>query len=168
MITGALRLFASLISTDQSGIGKVSEAVNEDVLNWKDIVDGSGDYEANLLFTAKKTDLADTTTESYDLEGGNLSNRAGQVTDFKKVSVILLKAHETNAGPIEIDGGSADSFKPFLTGTAPKLSVEPGGVFLFAETKTGLTVSPTADLLKIKNTSGDIAGYDLVLVGKDA
>ena len=122
---------------------------------------GTGSGQASQVF--HDTRSLNATSESLDFAGGSLTNPLGVALTFTKIKAIIVKVSDTAPGNFEI---SRPNLGLTLFGAdLDKITLEPGGLFVWVSPGAGITVGAGAsDLLKIENL-GATATYDIIVVG---
>ena len=129
------------------------------------LANGTGANQAQTVFTDQRT-LAGTTSEDLDLAGG-LTDAFGATITFTKVKANIVTAAAANGGDIEVGGAASNGFAAWVGAAADYIVIPAGGLFaISAPDATGFAVTAgTGDLLKINNTDGSTATYDIVIIG---
>lgn len=130
------------------------------------IASGTGDYQADLLYAATRS-LATAGTDNLDLSGV-LTDPLGNVIAAVEIVAILIRAAAANTTTLTVGNGTNPFVGPFGA-AAHTVAIAPGGVFMMVNPKTGWPVTAaTADILKIVNSAGATAAYDIVILGRSA
>lgn len=139
------------------------------------LVSGTLANQADLLYAKQRTVLSGA-NDDIDLNGV-LTGGFGQAVNFVKlVGLIIINAPLTagaaaNTTNLTIGAGT-NPFLGFLGGTTPTIGpIRPGGfLMLGAPDLSGLgTVTPTtADILRIANSAGASATYQIGILGRSA
>ena len=136
-------------------------------------LDGTTANKADLIFADQR---AVTTGANDDIDlAGVLTDAFGVTITFAElVGILIVNAPITgsaNTTDLTIGLGS-NPFLGFLGGTTPTIGpIKPGGVFMiFAGDAAGLgTVGAGAsDILRVANSAGATANYQIVIVGRSA
>lgn len=129
---------------------------------------GTAASKADLVFSDTRT-IAASGSETLDL-AGTLKDDLGNTIVFVKVKAILIRARSTNTNDVVIGAAASNPFLGPLSGTAPKITLPPGGLALLAAPVNGWTSADgAADSLKIANSgAGTGVDYDIVIVGTSA
>lgn len=138
-----------------------------------DLASGTIADSADLIFVDERT-VASAANDDIDL-AGVLANALGGTLTFVEIVAILIinksKAGVANTTNLTVGAGT-NPFLGFLAGTTPAVGpIRPGGVFLLAApADVGIgTVTPgTADILRIANSAGAAATYQIAIVGRSA
>jgi hypothetical protein len=129
--------------------------------------DGSGDYQANLKYTARRT-LAASATETIDftaLTQGYL-DATGASFSFAAIKLFLLVNRGTAASNIiTIDtNGLADPLDEIVTAGSIRLHYD--GTWLVSNKRVGWAVTSSAKNLRFTNIDGSNAvTYDILAIG---
>jgi hypothetical protein len=124
--------------------------------------------QADRAWTDERT-LAASASENLDL-AGVLADVFGAGLTFAKVKALLVAADADNVADIVIGGAASNAFVGPFGDASDTVAVKPGGAVLFADAKTGWTVTAgTGDQLKVLNGSGAAAAsYKIVVLGTSA
>jgi hypothetical protein len=149
--------------TAASGLGSASFELDQTAL--VQFAPGTGIGKADLAFADRRT-LAASATENLDLAGA-LVDPLGAALTFGHVKAIYITARSTNTNAVVVGGAASNGFAGPFGGTAPTLTIPPGGFLMLAHPGAGWTVTPaTGDLLKIANAAaGTSVQYDVVIIG---
>lgn len=137
-------------------------------------VNGTAAGKADLLYADERT-ITTGADDDIDLTGG-LSDAFGVALTFVEiVAILVINAPITgsaNTTDLSIGGGGASSFVGFFNAVADIIGpIKPGGVFLLAASDAagiGTVVDSTGDVLRISNSSGASATYQIVILGRSA
>ncbi len=169
-VTATLR---GSIDFTQKGTNDNTDRLKDVISKTLNLTDGTTASKADLIFVDQRS-VAASSNDDLDL-AGVLSDVNGTVITFAElVAVLVINAPITgsaNTTDLTIGVGS-NPFLGFLGGTTPTIGpIKPGGVFmLFAGDAAGIgTVGAgTADILRIANSSGATATYQICLIGRSA
>jgi len=133
------------------------------------LASGIGANQADTVFSDKRT-LAASANETLDLSGGGLKDDLGAPANFAKVKAILIVASKNNINNVVIGAAAANPFLGPLGGTAPTITLPPGGFVLLAAPINGWSsAEAAADQLKIENSgAGTPVDYDIHALGTSA
>ena len=137
--------------------------------------DGVGVQQADAFYMNERQ-VASGANDDVDLSGVLLNVYGQVIVNVKLVAIFLINAPKNPLTAANITnltiGAGTNPFLGFLGGTLPTFGpIRPGGFFqLGAGHLSGLgTVTPaTGDILRIANTAGAIANYQLMLLGRSA
>ncbi len=129
--------------------------------------------QADLVFADERT-VASASNDDLDL-AGVLANALGGTLAFVEIVAIMVvnkpKSGVANTTNLTIGAGT-NPFLGFLGGTTPTLGpIRPGGVFLLAspaDVGIGTVTAGTADILRIANSAGAPATYQIIIIGRSA
>jgi hypothetical protein len=127
---------------------------------------GVGIGQADLLWSDTRT-LTASSSENLDLAGG-LTDPFGAAITFARVRAFAVRADGGNTNNVIVGGAASNPWATWAGGTAPTLTVRPGGLLLLvAPDATGYTVTGgTGDQLKILNgAAGTSVTYTAVFLG---
>jgi hypothetical protein len=128
---------------------------------------GTGEYQADLLFTDTRTVTA-SSSEDLDL-AGVLTDAFGTTLTMVEVVAVVIYADPTNTNNVVV--GAATQAVPLgFAGTTPTFAVPPGGWFAVGAPEGGWAVGAGAtDDLKIANSgAGTSVVYTVIIVGRSA
>lgn len=137
------------------------------------LLDGTLANQANLIFADQR---AVTTGADDDIDlAGTLTDAFGVTITFAEIVGILVINKPITGAANTTDltiGLGTNPFLGFLGGTTPTIGpIKPGGVFMiFAGDAAGIgTVGAgSSDILRITNSSGATANYQIVIIGRSA
>lgn len=138
-----------------------------------DFASGTGANQADLVFTDVRT-VASASNDDLDLAGVLLSAFGSAITFVELVAVLIINAPvagAANTTNLTVGVGS-NPFVGFLGGTNPTIGpIRPGGVFMLAcgdAAGIGTVTAGTGDILRIANSSGASATYQIAILGRSA
>lgn len=137
------------------------------------LTSGTTANTADRIFVDERT-VASATNDDIDL-AGVLVGALGNTLTFVEIVAILVinksKAGVANTTNLTI-GASTNPFVGFLGGTTPTIGpIRPGGFVLIgcpADVGIGAVTAGTADILRIANSSGASATYQIAIIGRSA
>jgi hypothetical protein len=138
-----------------------------------DLASGTGANQSDLIFADERT-VASASNDDLDL-AGVLLPAFGSTLAFVNITAIMVvnrpRTGAANTTNLTIGGGT-NAFVGFLGGTTPTIGpIRPGGVVLLscgAATGIGAVVAGTGDILRIANSAGAAATYQIMIVGRSA
>lgn len=136
--------------------------------------DGVAADQADRFYYGERT-VASGANDDLDLAAGNLTDPFGNVLTFAKIKTLLIinapKIGAANTTNLTIGGGT-NPVTGLLGGTTPTLGpMKPGEVLLrHASALAGLcsVTGATADILRIANSAGASATYQIAIIGTSA
>lgn len=135
--------------------------------------DGTTANNADLIFVDERT-VASASNDDLDLAGVLANALGGTLTFVELVAVLIInRAKNGTANTTNLTiGGGTNPFIGFLGGTAPTIGpIRPGGfVMLGCPDAAGLgtVTAGTGDILRIANSSGAAATYQIAIIGRSA
>lgn len=121
--------------------------------------------KADLLFADTRT-LAASATENLDL-AGVLATALGATITAAEVVAIWVRAAAANTNSVVVGGAASNAFSGPLSGTTPKITLQPGNAVLLTCQQGWPVVAGTGDILLISNSgSGTGVDYDIVVIGR--
>lgn len=133
---------------------------------------GNGAGQANLLFVDERT-IASGANDDLDLNGTALQTVYGQnIAATQLVACLIVNAPRLITAPPNTTnltiGGGTSPINTFMGGTTPTFGpIRPGGFLFFgcdAVGGMGAIVSGTADILRVANSAGAAATYQVALL----
>ena len=133
---------------------------------------GGGSGQANLLFVDERP-LASAANDDLDLNGTALQTVYGvNIAATTLVAALIINAPKlASAAPNTTNltiGGGTSAITTFMGGTTPTFGpIRPGGFVFFgcdAVGGFGAIVAGTADILRISNSAGAAATYQIALL----
>jgi hypothetical protein len=159
---------ASQVGTNDYG-GPNFSAVMQDVLQ---LSNGGGAGQANILFMDERT-VASAANDDLDLNGTALQTVYGaNIAATSIVAVLIVNAPRLASDPVNTTsltiGGGTSPVTTFMGGTTPTFGpIRPGGFLFFgcdAVGGVGAITAGTADILRIANSAGASAKYQIALL----
>lgn len=131
--------------------------------------DGNGAGQANILF-AKQRVVASGANDDLDLNGTALQSELG--TNIAATSIVgVLIVNAPRSGPANTTtlsvGGGTNPVTALMGGTSPTIKIPPGGAYMHVCDQAGGlgAITPgTADILRVANSAGASATYQIVLL----
>ena len=137
------------------------------------LTDGTGANQANILFADQRT-IASAAADNIDLAGVLTDAFGATIAAAELVAILIINAPISggaNTTSLTIGGGT-NPVAGFLGGTTPTIGpIGPGGVVLLAcSTAAGLgaVIAGTADVLRVANSAGATATYQIAVIGRTA
>jgi hypothetical protein len=166
------RITANFVAT-QTGPNDYSDKFTPTLNKVIALTDGTGANQADLLFCDQRA-VATGANDDIDLAGA-LSDAFGTtITAAEIVAVLIINAPisgSANTTDLTIGGGS-NPFIGFLGGAAHTIGpIKPGGVFMIAAgdaAGVGTVTGGTADILRVSNSAGATANYQIAIVARSA
>ena len=133
---------------------------------------GGGSGQANLLFVDERP-LASAANDDLDLNGTALQTVYGvNIAATTLVAALIINAPKLASAPPNTTnltiGGGTSPITTFMGGTTPTFGpIRPGGFVFFgcdAVGGFGAIVAGTADILRIANSAGAAATYQIALL----
>lgn len=138
-----------------------------------ELLSGTSAGQADLVFVDERT-VSSASNDDIDLAGVLTSALGGTITFVEIVAILVInkpKSGVANTTNLTIGIGS-NPFLGFLGGTTPTLGpIRPGGVVLLAcpaDVGIGTVTAGTGDILRVANSSGAAATYQIAILGRSA
>lgn len=139
------------------------------------LADGTGAGQADLNYLAERT-VASATNDDLDLAGVLASALGETVAGAELVALAIINAPRNPADAANTTnltiGLGSNPVLGFLGGTLPTIGpLKPGaGILLFAGDAAGLgaIAAGTGDILRIANSSGAAAKYQIAIIARSA
>lgn len=135
--------------------------------------DGTAANKADILFMDERT-VADDGDDDIDLAGA-LSDAFGATISAAEVVAIFVinKAKDGTANTTDLTiGGASNAFEGFLGGTSPTIGpIKPGGFAMIGAGDAagiGAVAAGSTDELRISNSAGAAATYQIAIVARSA
>lgn len=138
-----------------------------------ELANGTGVAQADLIFVDERT-VASASNDDLDLAGVLANALGGTLTFVEIVAIIIINAPKSGAANTTnlTIGGGTNPFVGFLGGTTPTIGpIRPGGFVMLgapADVGIGTVTAGTGDILRIANSSGAGATYQIGIVGRSA
>lgn len=137
------------------------------------LADGTAANQADLLFVDQRA-VATGANDDIDLAGVLSDAFGATITAAELVGLMVVNAPRSGAAnttDLTIGGGS-NPVTGFLGGTTPTIGpIKPGGMVCLAAGNAagiGAVTAGTADILRIANSSGATATYQIAIVARSA
>ena len=134
---------------------------------------GTGANQADILFIDERT-VNSATNDDLDLAGVLTSAFGATITAAELVAVFVINARRegaANTTNLTIGGGS-NPVVGFLGGTTPTIGpIRPGGFVMIGcgdAAGIGAVTASTGDILRIANSSGAAATYQIAILARTA
>jgi len=170
-LTTTIRAFLRATQTGSNDFG--GPTLTPDMDATLSLTDGTVVNTADLLFIDQRT-VASATNDDLDLSGV-LTNAFGQTfTAAELVGLFIInKAIDGTANTTNLTiGGGSNPVVGFLGGTTPTIGpIRPGGFLYIASPDAagiGAVTAGTGDILRIANSSGAAATYQIGIVARSA
>jgi len=127
-----------------------------------DLASGTGDWQASKAYV-NSVEIAASGDTTLDLSA--LTDPLGADLSLTKVKAIIVKAAAGNTNNVVMGAAGSNPFLGPLGGTAPTVTIPPGGVAMLTAPKAGWTVSTAVNLKFANSAGGSAVNFDLVIVG---
>jgi hypothetical protein len=149
-------------TSPDGGAGRVEQALS--II--KDLVNGTGNGQADLAFIDTGRQLADGASEDLDL-AGSLTDAFGNTITAAEIVAVLIENPVANTTNLTIGGATAE-WLGFFAAAGDKLILKPGD-FVLVYSHTGWAVGAGAtDDLRIANAAGAINNFNIGFLGRSA
>lgn len=135
---------------------------------------GSGTTASNidLVFFDERT-VASASNDDIDVAGSLLAPLGSAFVAAELVAIVIVNKPLSGVNTTNLTiGGSSAPITTFLGGTTPTVGpIRPGGMFMIAcadAAGIGAITATTADLLRIANSSGAAATYQIAILARSA
>ncbi|HWA22327.1 MAG TPA: hypothetical protein VG735_08035 [Caulobacterales bacterium] len=142
-----------------------SATVRQSVEKVAELLNGTGNTQADLAFIDTRT-LASNTTEDLDL-AGVLANALGATLTMAEVCAVLIVSDPANTTNLTIGNATAECLLWFGTATDTEI-LKPGGFSMHYAPAGWAVTATSADDLKIANAAGASASYSIAIIGRSA
>lgn len=121
--------------------------------------------KADLLFADERS-IAASGTENLDL-AGVLTTALGATFTAAEIVAIYIEADDTNTNSVVVFGAASNAFNGPLSGTTPKITLQPGNSALLTCKQGWAVTAGTGDLVLVANSSsGTPVVYRVILIGR--
>lgn len=137
------------------------------------LVNGTGANQFDLAYVAERT-VASASNDDIDLAGVLTDALGNVITAAELVALVIInKQKDGTANTTDLTiGAGPNPMIGFLGGTTPTLGpIKPGGIFMLASPSAagiGAVVAGTGDILRIANSSGAQAKYQIALLARSS
>lgn len=137
------------------------------------LTDGTGVNQADRLFIDQRT-VASASNDDLDLAGVLADALGATITFAEIVAIFIINAPKTgNANTTDLTVGlGTNPFVGFLGGTTPTMGpLKPGAFAMIGgggAAGIGTVGAGSSDILRIANSSGAPATYQIAIVGRSA
>jgi hypothetical protein len=171
-VTASVR---AALSVSQAGANAFSGGPNwsaaiDEVLSF---ANGTGANQCDLAYVAERT-VASATNDDIDLAGVLTDALGATITAAELVAILIInkqKSGAANTTDLTIGLGT-NPILGFLGGTLPTIGpLKPGAVFLLASPGAaglGAVSGGSADVLRVANSSGAQAKYQIAVLARSA
>lgn len=138
----------------------------------KALAEGTGADQFDIAFLDERT-VGDGADDDIDLAGVLADVFGNTITAAELVAIIVMNKpiSGTNTTDLTIGGGS-NPFVGFVGGTTPTIGpIKPGGCFFLGAGDAagiGTVTASTADILRISNSAGAAATYQIGILARTA
>lgn len=140
------------------------------IIDWKTKwADGTSTNQADVAFF-KKYALSASGTQVLDL-AGSLTDDFGRTVTFAKIRAICFENTSTTSGDtVTVGPDATNGITTIITGTTPKVDIDPGGVVLLTSPVDGWSVTGgSADEIILTETGGaNTVTVRVLIVGTSA
>lgn len=168
-LTATLR---ASVDITQTGPNDYADKLTATVAKTLSLTNGTTANKADLIFVDQRT-VNSASNDDIDL-AGSLSDAFGSTITFAEIVAILVINGPISGSANTTDltiGNATNAFEGFLSSSATVGPIKPGGVFfLFAGDAAGLgsVTGGSTDELRIANSSGASATYQICIIGRSA
>ena len=166
------KLTTSIVAT-QTGPNDFISRFTPEIIQSLTLADGTAANQANMLFCDQRT-VAGASNDDIDLSGVLTDAFGTAMAMVEIVSVMIINAPASGAANTTnlTIGAATNPFIGFLGGTTPTVGpIGPGGAFMIMCPSTsgvGTVVTATGDILRVANSAGASATYQIAIVARSA
>lgn len=171
-VVGELLARMAITQTGSNDLGSVEFDVT--VEQRIPIADGTTAGKADILFVDERT-VASASNDDIDLAGALSDVFGDTVAAAELVAVLIINKPKTGAAnttDLTIGAAGTNPVTGFLGGTSPTIGpIKPGGVVLLASSDAaglGAVTAGSADVLRVANSSGAPATYQIAILARSA
>ena len=163
-LTSLLRLLIVATKVKDLDINDPRDALSKEYET--QLASGTGSSQADLIFHDTRS-LADGASEDLDL-AGVLADAFGATLTFAKVKALIIKNNSATQ-TLSVGGASANQFVNWVGDATDIIKIAPSGFFALTGPLAGYVVTAaTGDKLKVANSAGAGATYDIIIIGTSA
>lgn len=164
--------FTAKLSAEQTGPNTFADEFEPALSKIQRIVDGTAAGQADLIYAAERS-LASASNDDLDLSGGLTDAFGATITMAEVMGIVVInEAANGTANTTDLTiGGATNPFVGFLGATDTIGPIKPGGTFMmFAGDAAGIgaVTAGTGDILRIANSAGATANYQIAIIGRSA
>lgn len=164
-VNGRIRVHALLHERLDSPENR-SGPVTTDILEAFTFEDGTGDAQADLVWSDRRT-LAGSADETIDLAGA-LTDAFGASVSFAEVTAIVIRVR-TSGGAVAIGPNSSNGWLGPFADASDRIEIGQGGPpFCIGKAVGWAVTAGTGDLLFVANPDGTSVTYDIAIIGRSA
>ena len=164
---------ARLSAVQTGGNDFAGDKFAPEMLQTISLTDGTGANQGDILFLDERT-VTTGADDDIDLSGALTDTFGTTVAAAEMVALFVINkpiSGTANTTDLTIGGGS-NPFVGFLGGTTPTVGpIKPGGMFMLAAGDAagiGTVTASTADILRISNSAGASATYQIGFIARTA
>lgn len=172
-VTAQIRAALSVSQTGTAAFGNSPSwsAAIEEILS---LTNGTGANQADIAYVAERT-VASATNDDIDLAGVLSDAMGATITAAELVALLIVNKQKdgtANTTDLTIGNGGVNSAVGFVGAAAHTIGpIKPGGIFLLAAGNAagiGAVTASTGDILRIANSSGAQAKYQIAILARSA
>ncbi|MDD9733107.1 hypothetical protein PVW46_24670 [Mameliella sp. AT18] len=166
-----LRVRLEATQTGESDFGSVSFTPLMQLA--QALADGTGANQADVLWMDERP-VADGANDDLDLSGALTDVFGNSVNMAEVVAIFIINAPRSgSANTTDLTvGGATNAFEGFLGGTSPTIGpIKPGGFLAIGAGDAagiGAVTGGSEDELRIANSAGAAATYQVAIIGRSA
>lgn len=164
------QLRATQLGTNDFGGGATFTPDISAVIN---LTNGTAAGQANLLWADERT-VSSASNDDLDLNGVLTSAFGATISAVELVALLVINAPKTGAANTTnlTIGGATNPVTGFMGGTTPTIGPIRPGSFVFLGSSDvagfGAITASTGDILRIANSSGAAATYQIAILARNA
>lgn len=165
-------IFTAKISAVQTGPNSFADRFSPIVEKIQKLADGTTENKADLLYAAERT-VASASNDDIDLSGVLTDAFGVTISAAEIVAVLIINKPVTGAANTTdlTIGAGTNPFIGFLGATDTVGPIKPEGLFMVAAgdaAGVGAVVAGTGDILRVANSSGASASYQIAVIARSA
>jgi len=159
------KLGVQIVATHTSALDLATAETPVRVRRVIELANGNSADQADLIWHDRRT-VAGSGSDSLDL-AGSLTDAYGNMLTFARVKAIMITAALENTTNLVIGGANSNAWATWVGDASDVVIVRPGGVFFLAapDATAYAVTADSGDVLRIANSGGTDAVYDIVLIG---
>lgn len=166
-------MLASITATQVGFSDFGGPAFTPEIVHRVNLTNGTGAGQANILWTDQRT-VATASNDDLDLSGILIDAIGQTVSAVEIVGIMIVNAPRegaANTTSLTIGAGT-NPVTGYLGGTTPTIGpVRPGGFVMFGTGDAGgfgVVTPATGDILRIANSAGASATYQIAILARNA
>lgn len=173
MTINSLKMTARLQAVEVGPNDFGGPVFSPDMLQVIELTDGTGANQADIIWFDERT-VATGTSVDLDLNGVLTDAFGGTISALELVALFVINAPRSGAANTTnlTIGGGTNPITGYMGGTTPTIGpIRPGSFVFLGSSNTagfGAIVAGTGDILRITNSAGASATFQIAIVARSA